>query len=172
MLRKNRFIFRGANHKPSKKKKNTAWRWYLLHVRARGSVVSWGTMLQVGRSPVLSRMRWIFNLPNTYRLSRKWEPQPLAHSKGLHGLYRNNFTLPAWLILRFWIWRRHIPSKRPLTSNGLHGAYVLEYTSLHIYRCQNLKVSITHIRMLFLKPICWFIVTFEKCMPCHRWTRK
>jgi hypothetical protein len=26
-----------------------------------------------------------------------------------------------WLILRSWIWRRHVPPKRRLTFNGLHG---------------------------------------------------
>jgi hypothetical protein len=27
----------------------------------------------------------------------------------------------AWLILRPWIWRQHVPAKRRLTLNGLHG---------------------------------------------------
>jgi hypothetical protein len=27
----------------------------------------------------------------------------------------------AWLILRPWAWRRHVPPKRRLTFNGLHG---------------------------------------------------
>jgi hypothetical protein len=31
------------------------------------------------------------------------------------------FRLLAWIILRPWRWRRHVPPKRRLTFNGLHG---------------------------------------------------
>jgi hypothetical protein len=35
--------------------------------------------------------------------------------------YQSDSRFLAWFILKAWRWRRHVPSKRRLTSNGLHG---------------------------------------------------
>jgi hypothetical protein len=39
------------------------------------------------------------------------------------GSNNKSSKIPAWsrLILRHWKWRRHVPPKRQLTFNGLHG---------------------------------------------------
>jgi hypothetical protein len=45
----------------------------------------------------------------------------------------------AWLILRPWKWRRHVPQKRQLTFNGLHGviSQKIEFFTTHRYENSN-----------------------------------
>jgi hypothetical protein len=48
----------------------------------------------------------------------------------------------AWLTLRSWRRKQHVPPKRQLTSNSPHGVISQIDRSLHNHRCENLKFHI------------------------------
>jgi hypothetical protein len=58
---------------------------------------------------------------------RRWQAELSCHLLSL-------WFLP-WLILRPWRWRRHIPPKRLLTLNGLHGFIFQKMESLKLCAC-------------------------------------
>jgi hypothetical protein len=95
-------------------------------VRARGSVVGWGTMLQVGRSLVRVPMRWIFfNLLNpSSRNMALGSTQPLTEmsTRNLPGVKRRP-ARKAWLPHRH-LWAGCLENVGASTSHSpmrLHG---------------------------------------------------
>jgi hypothetical protein len=85
----------------------------------------------------LSSSGHIFGSTSNFKTTIFWDIapfSPLKVNRRFRGTYRLNFysliPLSRWyfgrLILRPWRWRRHVPPKRRLTFNGLHGAVSLK----------------------------------------------
>jgi hypothetical protein len=55
------------------------------------------------------------------QITREAEYILIAPSMEICIMLPASFLFLAWLILLLSIWRQHVPPKRQLTSNGLHG---------------------------------------------------
>jgi hypothetical protein len=62
------------------------------------------------------------------------------------------------LLLWLWRWRRHVPPKRRLTFNGLHGI-IAEYRTVYNHGCENLKFYTV---FLCVEATERFVTRFEK----------
>jgi hypothetical protein len=61
----------------------------------------------------------------------RWKSTDVSGKSACHLLSRS--------FLRSWKWKRHVPPKRRLTVNGLHGVISHENETPHNHRCENLK---------------------------------
>jgi hypothetical protein len=66
------------------------------------------------------------------------ESQRISHTRNYQSLSSASSWFLTWFILRPWRWRRHVPQKRGLIVNGLHGV-ISQKMCLHNHCCKNLK---------------------------------
>jgi hypothetical protein len=81
---------------------------------------------------------------------------PLKVKQSFGGTYRLHLKFSYWflvrLILRLWRWRGHVPPKRRLTFNGLHGR------TLHNHCSENLesyRSLFNFVRGKEMEVVCW-----------------
>jgi hypothetical protein len=77
----------------------------------------------------------------------------------------------AWLILRPWRWRQHVPSKRRLTFNGLHGVISQKIELFNTNSDYGVFSSLQLLRLSCYRNIVYLWITPANiCKPQHHKT--